>query len=162
MSDIFYTGNNQRLEFLGDSVLHFCVTQFLYQHFPDHQEGPLTVSSPEFHRSHLFWERFERDLWLKEKKVVENFFRKQLYPLWGCSKPEPAKVSALLALLWKKAKEWKGNAFGCIGSADRCTVFGWRSENRWDLLQGLHLSARRSGHSRERLARFKESAEWDV
>ncbi|XP_048587082.1 ribonuclease 3 isoform X3 [Nematostella vectensis] len=36
-------GDNQRLEFLGDSVLQFVVSVFLYQHFPDHHEGHLTL-----------------------------------------------------------------------------------------------------------------------
>lgn len=34
--------NNERLEFLGDSVLSAVVTSYLYQHFPDKQEGFLT------------------------------------------------------------------------------------------------------------------------
>ncbi|MFT8396040.1 ribonuclease III [Propionibacterium sp.] len=33
--------NNERLEFLGDSVLGICVTDYLYKHFPDHPEGKL-------------------------------------------------------------------------------------------------------------------------
>lgn len=34
-------GNNQRLEFLGDSVLSLCVAQLLYTHFPHEAEGGL-------------------------------------------------------------------------------------------------------------------------
>ena len=34
--------NNERLEFLGDSILHWVVTQHLYQHFPKASEGDLT------------------------------------------------------------------------------------------------------------------------
>src|SRR5438552_8224735 len=34
--------HNQRLEFLGDSVLSLVLTQELYQKFPDVSEGPLT------------------------------------------------------------------------------------------------------------------------
>jgi ribonuclease-3 len=34
--------NNERLEFLGDSVLGFTVSGYLYQHYPDLTEGELT------------------------------------------------------------------------------------------------------------------------
>jgi ribonuclease-3 len=34
--------NNERLEFLGDSVLSFVVSEHLYQKYPDHPEGDLT------------------------------------------------------------------------------------------------------------------------
>jgi len=33
---------NERLEFLGDSVLNFCVTQHIYQQFPEVPEGDLS------------------------------------------------------------------------------------------------------------------------
>ncbi|KRY89681.1 Ribonuclease 3 [Trichinella pseudospiralis] len=36
-------GHNQRLEFLGDSVLQLVTTEYLYKHFPDHQEGHLSL-----------------------------------------------------------------------------------------------------------------------
>lgn len=35
-------GNNERLEFLGDSVLSFVVSEHLYERFPSHPEGDLT------------------------------------------------------------------------------------------------------------------------
>lgn len=34
--------NNERLEFLGDSVLGFVITQYLYQQFPKAEEGALS------------------------------------------------------------------------------------------------------------------------
>ncbi|MDO4539849.1 MAG: ribonuclease III [Syntrophomonadaceae bacterium] len=34
--------NNQRLEFLGDSILNFTVAEYLYGHYADKQEGDLT------------------------------------------------------------------------------------------------------------------------
>lgn len=34
--------SNERLEFLGDSVLNFIVSQYLYLTYPDHPEGDLT------------------------------------------------------------------------------------------------------------------------
>lgn len=34
--------SNERMEFLGDSVLELIVNEYLYAHFPDHQEGELT------------------------------------------------------------------------------------------------------------------------
>ncbi|KAL9988518.1 hypothetical protein ACROYT_G002973 [Oculina patagonica] len=36
-------GNNQRMEFLGDSVLQFVVSVYLFKHFPEHHEGHLTL-----------------------------------------------------------------------------------------------------------------------
>jgi len=36
------SGNNQRLEFLGDSVLQLVLTQALFELFPDDREGELT------------------------------------------------------------------------------------------------------------------------
>lgn len=35
--------DNQRLEFLGDAVLEFCMSAFLYQKYPSLQEGELTA-----------------------------------------------------------------------------------------------------------------------
>ena len=34
--------SNERMEFLGDSVLELVVNEYLYAHFPNHQEGELT------------------------------------------------------------------------------------------------------------------------
>jgi ribonuclease-3 len=34
--------DNERLEFLGDSVLGFVMSEYLYTTYPDYQEGPLT------------------------------------------------------------------------------------------------------------------------
>ncbi|KAI6211885.1 Ribonuclease 3 [Aphelenchoides besseyi] len=36
-------GHNQRLEFLGDTILQFFVSDYLYRHFPRHQEGHLSL-----------------------------------------------------------------------------------------------------------------------
>jgi ribonuclease-3 len=36
-------GSNQRLEFLGDTVLQLIVTEHLYLHFPSHHEGHLSL-----------------------------------------------------------------------------------------------------------------------
>jgi ribonuclease-3 len=36
------TGDNQRLEFLGDAVLSFCTSELLYARFPNADEGTLT------------------------------------------------------------------------------------------------------------------------
>ena len=35
--------DNQRLEFLGDAVLEFCVSDMLYRKYPDLHEGELTA-----------------------------------------------------------------------------------------------------------------------
>ncbi len=36
------TESNERLEFLGDAVLNLIVTEFLYEHFPDLEEGDMS------------------------------------------------------------------------------------------------------------------------
>ena len=35
--------NNERLEFLGDAVLQLASSDYLFHHFPEHQEGQLTL-----------------------------------------------------------------------------------------------------------------------
>lgn len=35
-------GNNERLEFLGDAVLSFIVSEYIYNKYPNHPEGDLT------------------------------------------------------------------------------------------------------------------------
>ena len=35
--------HNERLEFLGDAVLELVVTEYLYNHYPQHNEGDLTA-----------------------------------------------------------------------------------------------------------------------
>ena len=35
-------GHNERLEFLGDAVLELVVTEYLYEHYPEQQEGEMT------------------------------------------------------------------------------------------------------------------------
>ncbi|TMS39899.1 hypothetical protein L596_006355 [Steinernema carpocapsae] len=37
-------GHNQRLEFLGDTVLQLVTTEYLYKHFPNHHEGHLSLT----------------------------------------------------------------------------------------------------------------------
>ncbi|GBM59677.1 Ribonuclease 3 [Araneus ventricosus] len=37
-------GSNQRLEFLGDTVLQLVASEYLYKFFPQHHEGHLSVS----------------------------------------------------------------------------------------------------------------------
>jgi len=40
--DLPYENNNERLEFLGDSVLNMLTTEFLYRTYPDDSEGDLS------------------------------------------------------------------------------------------------------------------------
>ena len=37
-----HLSSNERLEFLGDSILGFVVAEYLYRTYPDHPEGDLT------------------------------------------------------------------------------------------------------------------------
>jgi len=41
-TDLPYVSNNERLEFLGDSVLNMLTTEFLYKTYPDDPEGELS------------------------------------------------------------------------------------------------------------------------
>jgi len=41
--DALTCGDNERLEFLGDSIVKFIVSDLVFRHFPDHQEGHLTL-----------------------------------------------------------------------------------------------------------------------
>jgi ribonuclease-3 len=41
-TDMPYVSNNERLEFLGDSVLNMLTTEFLYKMYPDDPEGELS------------------------------------------------------------------------------------------------------------------------
>ncbi|EFA85862.1 putative RNase III [Heterostelium album PN500] len=43
----FYEGDNQRIEFLGDSVLKFCTSIYLFYKFPEAMEGVLTTKRSE-------------------------------------------------------------------------------------------------------------------
>ncbi len=38
----YSAAHNERLEFLGDSVLNCCIAKYLYRHFPDLDEGELS------------------------------------------------------------------------------------------------------------------------
>lgn len=40
--DLPYESNNERLEFLGDSVLNMLTTEYLYKNYPDDSEGELS------------------------------------------------------------------------------------------------------------------------
>jgi len=42
---VYFSGHNQTLEFLGDTILQFISSEYLFKHFPDHHEGHLTVSN---------------------------------------------------------------------------------------------------------------------
>ncbi|KFD67209.1 hypothetical protein M514_07574 [Trichuris suis] len=41
--DAFCRGHNQRMEFLGDTVLQLITSEYLYKYFPTHQEGHLSL-----------------------------------------------------------------------------------------------------------------------
>uniref|UniRef100_A0A5K3EYP8 RNase III domain-containing protein n=1 Tax=Mesocestoides corti TaxID=53468 RepID=A0A5K3EYP8_MESCO len=41
--NLYTLGDNQRLEFLGDSLLKYVTTDYLFRHFPRHHEGHLSL-----------------------------------------------------------------------------------------------------------------------
>ena len=43
MTKFCFSGDNQRMELLGDSIVQCLVTDYLYRHFPQHHEGHLTL-----------------------------------------------------------------------------------------------------------------------
>ena len=51
-----FSGHNQRLEFLGDTVLQIVASEYLFKHFPEHHEGHLSVSFAEHFNSCLLLE----------------------------------------------------------------------------------------------------------
>lgn len=52
--------HNQRLEFLGDSVLGLVITRELYEKFPDYGEGPLTQARAQLVNRHTLAEQARR------------------------------------------------------------------------------------------------------
>lgn len=60
-------GSNQRLEFLGDTVLQLIVSEYLYKFFPEHHEGHLSVSA----ETKIFLLKFKLK---KIRLIIPNFF----------------------------------------------------------------------------------------
>lgn len=57
--------HNQRLEFLGDAVLGMCVTELLYQRFPDADEGVLTSIRAQLVNTDALAE------WAREQQITD-------------------------------------------------------------------------------------------
>lgn len=59
--DLPYSENNERLEFLGDSILNMLVTEYLYKKYPDAPEGDMSkcksavVSGHALAQTSLLW-----------------------------------------------------------------------------------------------------------
>jgi ribonuclease-3 len=79
----------ERLEFIGDSVLGFVITRFLYESYPNEQEGFLTKARTKLVRSEclaaiseklnlarfvLMDEKGHRNGWTTNKKIQEDVF----------------------------------------------------------------------------------------
>ena len=62
------SGNNQRLEFLGDSVLNLVISEFLYKWFPSEPEGFLTRNRAALVRGKILFR-------LAEELDLENHLR---------------------------------------------------------------------------------------
>lgn len=62
------------MEFLGDSVLQFVVSVYLFRHFPEHHEGHLTVRLAEGRIAvKALWEFITRFNWVGNK-LSKRFF----------------------------------------------------------------------------------------
>ncbi|XP_074612896.1 ribonuclease 3-like isoform X2 [Acropora palmata] len=75
-------GSNQRMEFLGDSVLQFVVSVYLFRHFPEHHEGHLTLLRSSL-VNHRVQAKLSRELGLDKlinfgAKVEMKVFREKL------------------------------------------------------------------------------------
>ena len=76
VNDSHHSGlNNERLEFLGDSVLSLVVSNYLFREYPNRSEGELTKSARRWSVRILFlllhassiWENIY--IWEKEKNI---------------------------------------------------------------------------------------------
>lgn len=63
--------NNQRLEFLGDSVIQLVLTEKLYEKFPRHREGKLTALRSQYARGD-FMAEIARELQLGEYLILKD------------------------------------------------------------------------------------------
>ena len=83
------TNSNERLEFVGDSVIGLIVAQYLYDKYPDEDEGFLTkirtkiVSSKglstfakklEFHKYVMMNQKAMNNEWNKNQRILEDAF----------------------------------------------------------------------------------------
>jgi len=55
-----FTNHNERLEFLGDAILGFLVSDFLYSHLPDHAEGELSYLRDRLVESHACFQYLQK------------------------------------------------------------------------------------------------------
>lgn len=67
--------NNQRLEFLGDSVIQLVLTETLYKLYPEEREGPLTSKRAKYARGD-FMANIARKLKLNEYLLLKDKERK--------------------------------------------------------------------------------------
>lgn len=89
LKDTEYTSSNERLEFLGDSVLGLVTTNLLYKKYPNEQEGFLTKQKTklvngktlsifakkyQFDRFIIMDERGISKEWNTNTKILENTF----------------------------------------------------------------------------------------
>ena len=87
--DTSLTGSFETLEFIGDSVLGFVITKFLYDKYEDRQEGFLTKARTKLVRGETLagiasklelykWIRMDekgmRNQWIHNPKILEDVF----------------------------------------------------------------------------------------
>jgi len=72
-------GDNERLEFLGDSIIGFIIAEYLYRKFPDYHEGKMTSLKSIFASSKTLYQ-IGKKLNLDKFILVGKGLRKQKLP----------------------------------------------------------------------------------
>jgi len=105
---IYGTEDNERLEFLGDSVLNLVISEYLYGRYPSYDEGKLTrMKSNLVNRKYLF-------LWAKKLSLGDYLLISGEEEAAGGRRKPSILSNALEALIgaiyqdqnWEKAREF--------------------------------------------------------
>jgi len=83
--------NNERLEFLGDSILDAVISDFLYHKYPDAKEGFMTEMRSKIVNGEKLKELAR--LTRLNEFIFQEFFLLQIY--WFCNIPDQGKLHQL-------------------------------------------------------------------
>ena len=71
-------GSNQRMEFLGDTVLQLVTSDYLYKHFPEHHEGHLSLLRSSIVNNRTQVKLIYKRIMSKKTREMKYFFVKSL------------------------------------------------------------------------------------